>query len=164
MGARMIAINLFQIGLDKPYTVFTYDSVMKRQLCPCCSPLKGHGVITPSFYRSPASLKLTIMLLCKGTCSPVSSPFSGQGEAPPSCSPVSASLVAFGHHTTSFYIFQMPLGFPHSSIQDYKWVGEHMIKPLPLPSYDLCTPNRISRGEKLSCSVLKRRTKLLFST
>jgi len=41
---------------------------MKSHLRPCCPSAEGN---TPSFYRSPVSLKLPMMLLCKGTCAPV---------------------------------------------------------------------------------------------
>jgi len=41
------------------------------------------------------SLKLPMMLLCKGTCAPVAPPpFKGQGAVSQSCTPVPASLVS----------------------------------------------------------------------
>jgi len=70
----------------------TYDSVMKRHLRPRFPLLKGQGEILPLFHRSPASLKLPMMLLCKGTCASVAPPSKGRGAMPPSCTPVPASL------------------------------------------------------------------------
>jgi len=51
---------------------------MKRHLRPVASLSEEQGEITPSFVRSPAYLKLPMMLLCKGTCAPVAPPFKGQ--------------------------------------------------------------------------------------
>jgi len=50
---------------------------MKRHLRPCCPSAEGN---TPSFYRSPVSLKLPMMLLCKGTCAPVVPLFERAGR------------------------------------------------------------------------------------
>jgi len=47
----------------------------KGTSAPVVSHLKGQGEIPPSFHRSPASLKLPMMLLCKGICAPVDIPF-----------------------------------------------------------------------------------------
>jgi len=78
----------------------TYDSVMKRHLSTRFERARGN---TPPFYRSPVSLKLPMMLLCKGTCAPLAPPFKGQGSqcprhAPPFRRPrviVSAIMITF---------------------------------------------------------------------
>jgi len=61
----------------------THDSVMKRHLRLWCPPFKKAGGNTPSFHRSPASLELPMMLLCKGICAHAAAPFKGQGGSAP---------------------------------------------------------------------------------
>ena len=71
----------------------TYDSVMKRYLCTRFERARGN---TPVI--SPVSLKLPMMLLCKGTCAPVAPFCKGRGPVPSSCNPVAASLGHCGRH------------------------------------------------------------------
>jgi len=55
---------------------------------PVAPLLKGQGAIPPKFHRSLVSLKLPMMLLCKGTCAPAAPHFQRPGRAvPPSCTP-----------------------------------------------------------------------------
>ena len=73
---------------------------MKRHLRPVAPLVEWQGQITPSSHRSPTSLKLAMMLLCKDTCAPVAPPFQWSGEAvSPSCTPVQTSL--FESHAIS---------------------------------------------------------------
>jgi len=60
---------------------------------PCYPYFKRPGGNAPSFHRSPASLKLPMMLLCKGTCAPIAPLSKGRGEVLPSCTSVPAFLV-----------------------------------------------------------------------
>ena len=53
-----------------------YDSVTKRHLRTRFERARGNP---PAFHHSPVSLKLPVMLLCKGICAPVVPPFKGQG-------------------------------------------------------------------------------------
>jgi len=38
-------------------------------------------------------MKLLMILLCKGTCTHVATPFKRQGEVPSSCTPIPATLL-----------------------------------------------------------------------